>query len=61
MTKAQTRDVQSARIYAEMGLLEAAARGLSASIRCAMSAKARDELLAAARELGVDQHPEFIV
>lgn len=61
MTKAQARDVQSARMYAAHGMPDTAARALSAAIRAALRAKDRDELLAAARELGIDQHPEFII
>jgi hypothetical protein len=61
MTKVHARQVELARIAVAQGMLDYAARSISACIRCAMRQREIDELLAVARELGVDRHPEFIV
>ena len=38
-----------------------AARLISAMVRCSLSSKARNELLQVAADMGVRNHPEFIV
>lgn len=61
MTKSQSRDVATIRIHAAIGNTTAAALGLSALIRSALRASDRAELLAVAAELGLVNHPDFIV
>ena len=61
MTKINAKQVAQARIAVARGLLDYAARSISACIRCSMRQREIDELHAVARELGVDRHPEFIV
>lgn len=61
MTKSQSRDVATIRIHAAIGNTEAAARGLSALIRSALRAGDRAELLAVAAELGLVNHPDFVI
>jgi hypothetical protein len=47
--------------HAMMGNLDAAARGLSALYRAAMSAKSKAAILNAADNLGIRNNPEFII
>lgn len=61
MTKIQNLDVQQAKLAIAMGMPDCAARILSASIRCAMRASDRAELLAIAEALGVTAEPDFII
>tara|TARA_R110000868_G_scaffold93306_1_gene258245 strand:+ start:1127 stop:1315 length:189 start_codon:yes stop_codon:yes gene_type:complete len=62
MTKQQTKQLSNIRFYMLHNELHgAAARGLSALIRSAMTAKSQNELMAEAVKLGINNHPEFIV
>jgi hypothetical protein len=61
MTKVNAKQVAQARIAVQRGMLDYAARSISACIRCSMRQKEIDELLEVARELGLTAHPEFIV
>ena len=61
MTKSHARDVKTIRLHAAIGNTEAAALGLSALIRSALRAGDRAELLAVAAELGLVNHPDFVV
>ena len=61
MNKMQAKEVAKLATAARMGMTDYAARGLSALIRSAMSAKAREALMMQADILGVRDHPEFIV
>ena len=61
MTKAQKRDVSSARLAMQMGMPDMAARQLSASIRSAMRASDARELHAIAVELGITGERHYIV
>jgi hypothetical protein len=61
MTKAQKRDVSSARLAVQMGLHGMAARGLSASIRAAMRDRDAREMHDIAIELGITGEADYIV
>jgi hypothetical protein len=62
MTKSETREVQKTIQYYAAGLgPDYLARALSALIRAARSAKSKTELMHHARELGITNHPEFII
>ena len=61
MNKQQAKQVEMAKRYVALGLPDAAARSISALIRCAMSRKSREALMAVAADLNVDKHPEFII
>lgn len=61
MNRADKRQAEILRLHYAAGNTHAVAAGLSALIRAALSAKARKEWLALAEELGVTNHPEFIV
>ncbi len=61
MNKTQAKEVAKLAVAVRMGMADYAARGLSALIRSAMSAKAREALMMQADILGVRNHPEFIV
>jgi predicted transcriptional regulator len=61
MNKNQIKQMSNIRFYVVNGMPDAAARGLSAMIRAAMSNKSKAALMAAAVELNLTNHPEFIV
>jgi hypothetical protein len=61
MTKSDIRTVDTARKAIILGMPDFAARAISAAIRASLRAKDRAELLAIARELGVDTHSDFII
>ena len=61
MTKAQKRDVSSARLAVQMGMRDVAARGLSASIRAAMRARDARELHDVAIEMGITDETDYII
>lgn len=61
MTKFQTKQMRMIQIYINSGMVDVAARSLSALIRSAMSVKAKNEMLDIARQLNLKNHPEFIV
>lgn len=60
MTKAQARDVAQARAALKMGMDDYAARSISMLIRAALRNSDALELIAVAKEMGIDKHPEFI-
>jgi len=61
MNKSEAKAVVNARLHAAIGNEGAAARTLSALIRSAMTKRSAAAILAVARELHVDTHPEFII
>ena len=61
MTKTETREVATARKYAAAGMLDTAARSLSALIRAARTNASKTELLAEAQSLKLTHLPDFIV
>ena len=62
MTKQQTKQLSNIRFYAmHQELRGAAARGLSAMIRCAMTKKSQVELLEEAQRLGLTSYQDFII
>jgi hypothetical protein len=61
MTKQQTKQLNMVQTYLANNMQDTAARSLSALIRSAMTAKSQNELMAAAVDLGLNNHPEFIV
>jgi hypothetical protein len=61
MTKINAKQVAQARVAVAQGMTDYAARSISACIRCSLRQREVEELLKVARELGVHQHPEFIV
>jgi hypothetical protein len=61
MNKSQLKQFKMIQTHAMMGNLDAAARGLSALYRAAMSAKSKAAILNAAANLGIRNNPEFII
>lgn len=60
MTKAQARQIEMVQKYIALGMIDTAARSVSALIRSAMRAKDIAELRAFAESHGLTKHPEFI-
>jgi hypothetical protein len=60
MNKHQKRVVETINIYLANNMIDTAARSLSALIRCAMTAKSKNELMALAVKLNLTNHPDFI-
>lgn len=61
MNKSQLKQFAMIQVYAMTGNLDAAARGLSAMYRAAMSNKSKAAILAAAAQLSIRNNPEFII
>jgi hypothetical protein len=61
MNKTETRETNNAARYAAAGYPDMAARTLSMLHRAALRAKSKQLILQAARDLGVADHPEFII
>ena len=61
MNKSQLKQFGMIQAHAMTGNLDAAARGLSAMYRAAMSNKSRDAIIAAATDLKLINNPEFII
>jgi hypothetical protein len=61
MNKSQLKQFKMIQSHAMTGNLEAAARGLSAMYRAAMSNKSRAAILAAATQLNIRGNAEFII
>ena len=61
MNKSQLKQYAMIQAYAMTGNLDAAARGLSAMYRCALSNKSKAAILAAAAQLSIRNNPEFII
>jgi hypothetical protein len=60
MTKFQARDIAIAQKYIALGMIDTAARSVSALIRSAMRSKDAAEIRAFAEAHGLTKHPEFI-
>jgi hypothetical protein len=61
MTKQQSKQVEMIHVYLLNGMTDTASRSLSALIRCAMTSKSKNELIALASELKLTDNPEFII
>jgi hypothetical protein len=61
MNKHETREALNAARYAAAGFPDMAARTLSMLHRAALRAKSKELILQAARDIGVIDHPEFII
>ena len=61
MTKIQTKQVALAECAVQMGNLTYAALSLSAEIRMARREADKTAILSAAKRIGVDTHPAFII
>ena len=60
MNKANKRESSNARQFVELGYHSAAARTLSACIRCSLRQSDINQLRAIAAELNIANHPDFI-
>jgi hypothetical protein len=61
MNKSQLKQYEMIKAHAITGNIDAAARGLSAMYRAAMSNSSRGAIMAAAFELKLSNNPEFII
>jgi hypothetical protein len=61
MNKQQLKQFAMIQAHAMTGNLDAAARGLSAMYRCAMTNKSKAAILAAATQLNIRNNADFIV
>lgn len=61
MNKSQLKQYEMIKAHAMTGNIDAAARGLSAMYRAAMSNSSRGAIMAAAFELKLSSNPEFII
>jgi len=61
MNKSQLKQYEMIKAHAMTGNVDAAARGLSAMYRAAMSNKSKAAILAAATQLNIRGNAEFII
>lgn len=61
MNKSQLKQYEMIKLHVMTGNIDAAARGLSAMYRAAMSNKSRGAIMAAAFELKISSNSEFII
>ena len=61
MNKVNQRESNNAKQYVELGYHSAAARTLSACIRCSLRESDRKELIAISLNLGLVNHPDWII
>jgi len=61
MNKQQLKQFAMIQAHAMTGNIDAAARGLSAMYRCAMTNKSKAAILAAASQLNIRNNAEFII
>ena len=61
MNKNQQKQVEMIKAHVGIGNIDAAARGLSALIRSAMTSKQKQALTQVAEELGLHSHHSFII
>lgn len=61
MNKSEIREVSKLAQYHKLGMADCVARGLSALIRSARTAKSKAALLEYAPIFGVANHPDFII
>jgi hypothetical protein len=60
MTKSEQREVSRLDLYIAHGMVDTAARILSAMIRAARTTRSENEMRAIAAALQLDAHPDFI-
>ena len=60
MTKSEQREVSRLDLYIAHGMIDTAARALSALIRSARTTRSQTELRAIAARMQLDAHPDFI-
>lgn len=61
MTKQQSKQVEMIHVYLLNGMTDTASRSLSGLIRSAMTSKSKNELIALAVALNLNNNPEFII
>ena len=61
MNKQQAKQIETVKVYIANGMTDTAARSVSALIRCAMTNKAKQELLQFANDNKLNTSAEFIV
>ena len=61
MNKHQQKQIEILKAHLAIGNIDAAAMGLSALIRSAMTKKQSQTLMHIAEEFGIINHPEFII
>jgi len=61
MNKHQTKQVEMIQVYLANGMVDTAARSLSALIRSAMTKTSRCALILLAEDLHLTNNPEFII
>ena len=61
MTKSEIREVAKLTLMHKLAMTDSVARGLSALIRSARTARSKSALMEYAYLFGVRQHPDFII
>lgn len=61
MNKSEAREYANAQKYLQHGMVDTAARTMSALIRACRTQRSYIALMGASQEMGVTSHPEFII
>lgn len=61
MTKSEAREAANAQTFIEHGMADTAARTMSALVRACRTQRSYKALMTAAQEMGIAQHPDFVI
>jgi hypothetical protein len=61
MNNSEAREHTNAQAYLAAGMPDIAARAMSALVRACRTQCSYSALMAASREMGIDQHPDFVL
>lgn len=61
MNKSEAREYANAQKYFQHGMIDTAARTMSALVRSCRTQRSYSALMSASKEMGIDQHPDFVL
>jgi hypothetical protein len=61
MNNSETREHANAQAYLAAGMPDVAARAMSALVRACRTQRSYSALMSASQEMGIDQHPDFVL
>jgi hypothetical protein len=61
MTQSEAREYVNAQTFIEHGMADTAARTMSALVRACRTQRSYKALMTAAQEMGIAQHPDFVI
>lgn len=61
MNNSEAKEHANAQAYLALGMPDIAARTMSALVRACRTQRSYSALMSASKEMGIDQHPDFVV